>query len=154
MVNTQASQTADPKRVADVTLAAAIRANADGVFIEPDEDDDAYYAITFERSNEVLTTVQVDATLGAAVTARLAYIAELDLAAASSSSSRLPVRSGTREAEVDNGIHAFEEMAIVFAILVDQVGDLDAGNFVALAVFGFYVEQGEFVALAQFGQNQ
>jgi serine/threonine protein kinase len=100
MVNTQASQTADPKRVADVTLAAAIRANADGVFIEPDEDDDAFYAITFERSNEVLTTVQVDATLGAAVIARLAYIAELDLAAASSSSSRLPVRSGTREAEV------------------------------------------------------
>lgn len=100
MVNTQASQTVDPKRVADVTLAAAIRANADGVFIEPDDEDDAYYAITFERSNEVLTTVQVDATLGAAVIARLAYIAELDLASASASSSRLPVRSGTREAEV------------------------------------------------------
>jgi type II secretory ATPase GspE/PulE/Tfp pilus assembly ATPase PilB-like protein len=100
MVNTQASQTADPKRVADVTLAAAIRANADGVFIEPDDEDDACYAITFERSNEVLTTVQVDATLGAAVIARLAYIAELDLASASASSSRLPVRSGTREAEV------------------------------------------------------
>ncbi|MFN0253733.1 MAG: serine/threonine-protein kinase [Kofleriaceae bacterium] len=100
MVNTQASQTVDPKRVADVTLAAAIRANADGVFIEPDDEDDACYAITFERSNEVLTIVQVDATLGAAVIARLAYIAELDLASASASSSRLPVRSGTREAEV------------------------------------------------------
>jgi serine/threonine protein kinase len=100
MVNPQASQAADPKRVADVTLAAAIRANADGVFIEPDEDDDASYAITFERSNEVLTTVQVDATLGAAVIARLAYIADLDLASASASSGILPVRSGTREAEI------------------------------------------------------
>jgi len=100
MVNTQASQTADPKRVADVTLAAAIRANADGVFIEPDEDDDTSYSITFERSNEVLTTVHVDATLGAAVIARLAYIADLDLASASASSRILPVRSGTREAEI------------------------------------------------------
>lgn len=100
MVSTQTSQTADPKRVADVTLAAAIRANADGVFIEPDEEDEACYAITFERSNEVLTTVQVDATLGAAVIARLAYIADLDLASASATSSILPVRSGTREAEV------------------------------------------------------
>lgn len=100
MVNPQASQAADPKRVADVTLAAAIRANADGVFIEPDEDDDTSYSITFERSNEVLTAVRVDATLGAAVIARLAYIADLDLASASASSSVLPVRSGTREAEI------------------------------------------------------
>ena len=100
MVNPPSSQTADPKRVADVTLAAAIRANADGVFIEPDDEDEGCYAITFERSNEVLTTVQVEATLGAAVIARLAYIADLDLASASASSSRLGVRSGTREAEV------------------------------------------------------
>ncbi|MGE0403467.1 MAG: serine/threonine-protein kinase [Kofleriaceae bacterium] len=99
-MNPQTNNTADPKRVADVTLAAAIRANADGVFIEPDEDDDSSYAITFERSNEVLTTVQVDATLGAAVIARLAYIADLDLASTSASSRILPVRSGTREAEV------------------------------------------------------
>jgi serine/threonine protein kinase len=100
MSNLLASQTADPRRVADVTLAAAIRANADGVFIEPNDEDDAYYSITFERSNEVLTTVQVDATLGAAVIARLAYIADLDLASASAASRILPVRSGTREAEV------------------------------------------------------
>ena len=100
MVNSQASQTADPKRVADVTLAAAIRANADGIFIEPDEEDDACYSITLERSYEVLTTVQVDAMLGAAVIARLAYIADLDLASASASSSIVPVRSGTREAEL------------------------------------------------------
>lgn len=100
MANIQPTPAVDPKRVADVTLAAAIRANADGVFIEPDDEDEGSYAITFERSNEVLTTVQVDATLGAAVIARLAYIADLDLAAASASSGILPVRSGTREAEV------------------------------------------------------
>ena len=100
MVNIQASQAADPRRVADVTLAAAVRSQADAIFIEPDDADDSRYAITLERSNEVLTTIHVDATLGAAVIARLAYIADLDLASASASSGKLPVRSGTREAEV------------------------------------------------------
>jgi serine/threonine protein kinase len=44
--------------------------------------------------------VLVDAQLGAAVIARLAFLAEIDLAAAHASSAVLPVRSGNREAEV------------------------------------------------------
>ena len=78
-MNNQATQ-ADPRRVADVTLAAAIRAKADAVFIEPDDEDDSAYAITFERDNETLTRVHLEASVGTAVIARLAFIAELDLA--------------------------------------------------------------------------
>ena len=95
-----ASRTADPRQVADVTLAAAVRASADAVYIEPSNENDETYAITLERGSSVLTTVSIDAGLGAAVVARLAYLAELDLAAAHASSAVLPVRSGTRDAEM------------------------------------------------------
>lgn len=98
--DTDASRTADPRRVADVTLAAAIRAQADAVFIEPVPMADDAYAITFERGAAVLTTVTVDAALGAAVIARLAFLADLDLAATHAASGVVPVRSGTRDAEV------------------------------------------------------
>jgi serine/threonine protein kinase len=96
----QASRFADPRRVADVTLAAAVRAQADAVYIEPMAMADDAYVITLERASQVLTTVAVDAQLGSAVIARLAFLADIDLAAVHASSARLPVRSGVREAEV------------------------------------------------------
>src|ERR1041385_6382938 len=96
----EASRFADPCRVADLTLAAAVRAQADAVYIEPMAMADDAYVITLERSSQVLTTVAVDAQLGAAVIARLAFLADIDLAAAHASSAVLPVRSGVREAEV------------------------------------------------------
>jgi len=91
---------ADPLRVADVTLAAAVRANADAVYIEPDGTSDGQYVITLERESVALANVAVDASIGEAVIARLAYLAELDLAAPHTSSGVLSVRSGTRDAEV------------------------------------------------------
>ena len=91
---------ADPLRVADVTLAAAVRANADAVYIEPDGTDEDQYLITLERASSVLTNVAVAPSLGEAVIARLAYLAELDLAAPHASSGVLSVRSGRRDAEV------------------------------------------------------
>jgi serine/threonine protein kinase len=91
---------ADPLRVADVTLAAAIRANADAVFIEPDTASDGQYLITLERASAVLTNVSLDAPIGEAVIARLAFLADLDLAASHATSGVLSIRSGNRDAEV------------------------------------------------------
>ncbi|MEO7095590.1 MAG: protein kinase, partial [Polyangiales bacterium] len=91
---------ADPLRVADVTLAAAVRANADSVYIEPDGTTDGQYLITLERDSAALASVSIETPIGEAVIARLAYLAELDLAAPHASSGVLSVRSGTRDAEV------------------------------------------------------
>lgn len=88
----------DPSRIADVTLAAAVRAQADAVYIEPTEDDN--YAITVERASQVVAEVPLDAALGAAVIARLAFIADLDLSAPHTTSAMVPVKSGHREAEI------------------------------------------------------
>ena len=87
-------------RIADVVLAAAVRARADAAFIEPMARIDEAYAITLERGRDVLSTVQLDAQLASAVIARLAFLADLDLAAGHPSSAVVPVRSGDREAEV------------------------------------------------------
>jgi serine/threonine protein kinase len=90
----------DPRRVADVALAAAVRAQADAVYIEPKPNDDDAYVITIERGSQVISTSPLDASVGAAVVARLAFIADLDLAAAHASSGVVRVRSGATEAEV------------------------------------------------------
>jgi len=91
---------ADPRRVADVVLAAAVRSGADAVFVEPLLGYEECYVITIERTRQVLATSVIDASLGAAVIARLAFLASLDLAASHASSGLLPIRSGTLEAEV------------------------------------------------------
>src|SRR5262245_27582590 len=96
----EASRFADPCRVADLTLAAAVRAQADAVYIEPMAMAEDAYVITLERSSQVLTTVAVDAQLGSAVIARFAFLADIDLAASHASSAVLPVRAGAREADV------------------------------------------------------
>jgi tRNA A-37 threonylcarbamoyl transferase component Bud32 len=96
----EASRYADPRRVADLTLAAAVRAQAEAVYIEPMAMADDAYVITLERSSQVLSTTAVDAQLGAAVIARLAFLADIDLSASHASSAVLPVKSGQREAEI------------------------------------------------------
>lgn len=90
----------DPRRVADVALAAAVRSHADAVYLEPHPENLDSYVMTIERGAAVLATVPLEAQLGAAVVARLAFIADLDLAAAHATSGVVPVRSGNREAEV------------------------------------------------------
>jgi serine/threonine protein kinase len=96
----EASRYADPRRVADLTLAAAVRAQVEAVYIEPMAMADDTYVITLERSQQVLSTVALDAQLGAAVIARLAFLADIDLSATHASSAVLPVRSGARDAEI------------------------------------------------------
>ena len=90
----------DPKRLADVVLAAAVRAQAETVYLEPSSSGDEIYTFTFERARQTITTISVDALAGAATIARLAYIANLDLAGTSQSSAVTKVRSGDREADV------------------------------------------------------
>ena len=94
------SPTSDPRRLADVVLASAVRASADAVYIEPMPENDDAYQLTFERDRQVVSSITVEALTGAATIARLAFIADLDLAATSSSSAVVPVKSGDREADV------------------------------------------------------
>jgi serine/threonine protein kinase len=92
----------DPRKVADIALAAAVRAQADAVYIEPADADsvDEPYVITLERGQTLLTTVRIDAQVGSAVIARLAFLADIDLSSSHAASGVLPVRSGNREADV------------------------------------------------------
>ena len=90
----------DPRRVADVLLAAAVRASADAVYIEPRADNEDAYGVTFERDEQVIAQCSVDAMIGAATIARLAFIANLDLTASSASSAVAKVRAGERDADV------------------------------------------------------
>jgi len=90
----------DPRKVADVALAAAVRSHADAVYLEPVPMQPDSYVLTIERGATVIATVPLDAQLGTAVIARLAFIADLDLATGHATSSIVPVRSGNREAEV------------------------------------------------------
>jgi serine/threonine protein kinase len=90
----------DPRRLADITLAAAVRAQADAVFLEPGENPEETYVITFERGSEPLRRIEVDALSGAAAIARLAFIASIDLAGSSAQSAVVPVRSGKADADV------------------------------------------------------
>ena len=94
------SRTVDPRRLADLTLAAAVRADADAVYIEPTSKAEDLYRISFERDGDVLTSLPIEALSGAATIARLAYIADLDLAATNVQSAVVPVRSGDREADL------------------------------------------------------
>ena len=71
----------DPCKVTDIVLAAAVRASADAVYIEPMALAEDSYVVTFERAQTVLASLSIDAQLGTAIVARLAFIADLDLAA-------------------------------------------------------------------------
>ena len=93
------TRTVDPIKLADVVLGAAIRCSADAVYIEPGERADTYF-LTFERAREVIVSFPVEALSGAATIARLAYVADVDLAASSPQSAVVKVRTGTREADV------------------------------------------------------
>ena len=98
----QLERARDPRAIADLALAAAIRGSADAIYIEPAAAavHDEVYAITLERAGAVVATTPIDAQLGAAVVARLAFLANLDLAAAHASSGVVHVRSGDRSGDV------------------------------------------------------
>jgi serine/threonine protein kinase len=124
----ESTRYADPRRVADLTLAAAVRAQAEAVYIEPMAMADDAYVITLERSSQVLSTTALDAQLGAAVIARLAFLADIDLSASHASSAVLPVRSGSREAEIV--ITVRPGFALCADLMVMQRGRRPAGDVI------------------------
>jgi tRNA A-37 threonylcarbamoyl transferase component Bud32 len=94
------SRAVDPLRLADLTLAAAVRASCEAVYLEPHTSNSGSYSFSFERGQQVVTTVTVDSVVGAATIARLAFLAQLDLAAPHATSAVVPVRSGDRDADI------------------------------------------------------
>ena len=149
LAESQIARAIDPIRLADIVLGAAIRCSADAVFIEPSDRPEETYVITFERQRETLITVPIEALSGAATIARLAYIAELDLAASSPSSAVVPVRTGDREADivitVRPGVGLRADLMVLTkhkpqpkaaaAVIVDDVGD-QIGNYRTLEWLG------------------
>jgi serine/threonine protein kinase len=139
-------------RLAEVTLAAAVRAGADAVYIEPSPSTEELYLIVLERAQEVLASFSVEALSGAAAIARLAYIAGLDLASSSTSSAVVPVRSGNRAADfvitirpgqglradlmvVPKQRHAATKTAPVTSQRIGEAGDV-IGNYRILEPLG------------------
>ena len=100
MAASEARGSTDPRRVADVLLAAAVRASADAVYIEPRADDDDAYGVTFERDDKIIVQCTLDAMVGAAAIARLAFVANLDVTAPNATSAVTRVRTGDRDADV------------------------------------------------------
>jgi serine/threonine protein kinase len=90
----------DPARLADVIIAAAVRASADAVYLEPIAKSEDAYVMTIERDRQIIANVTLDAQIGTATIARFAFLANLDLAAAHATSAVVPVRTGTRDADV------------------------------------------------------
>lgn len=86
----------EPQRVADLVLGALIHEHDVG-YVEPDADS---YVVRVERRGAVVASPPLDARIGRAVIARLAAIAELDLAAGHTASAVVRVRGGGPEREV------------------------------------------------------
>lgn len=70
------------------------------MYLEPIAKIEDAYVLTFERGQDVLTSTTLESTVGAATIARLAFIANLDLAASHASSAVVSIKSGDREADV------------------------------------------------------
>lgn len=92
----------DPTRLAEVMLAAAVRASTDAVYLEPGKpgSDEEGFQLTFERGRETITRLTIEALSGAATIARLAFIAGIDLTTTTAASAVVKVQSGERSADV------------------------------------------------------
>lgn len=99
-------------------LAAAVRAQADSVYIEPLATSNDSYVISMERGSQTVATTALPASLGAAVVARLAFIAELDLGAGHATTGVVPVRSGDRDADVVVTVRPGVEVRADLAVVV------------------------------------
>lgn len=132
----------DPIRAIDVILATAIRTRVEAIGIA--HDDDGYH-VTLERGMTVVATVTLDLFAGAAAVARLAFIANLDLAASGRTSGTVAVRSGEHVAEVVVTIRAGTQLGadLVFVNrraaaptpLVGRVGE-EIGHYRLIAKLG------------------
>ena len=89
-----------PAVACDSILDAAITADADTLWSEPRAPCADRYTVRVERQGRVIATSILDAHLGPAVVARLAFLTEIDLMARRAAAGRTVVRGPTASAEV------------------------------------------------------
>lgn len=109
----------DPLQLADLVLAFATDHVGDAVYVEPSEtaggteagaEADPAYAIRVERGDRQLASVAVDGARAAAAIARLAYIANLDLAAGYTVGSFVRTAMGDEHADLAITLRAGSEL--------------------------------------------
>jgi serine/threonine protein kinase len=84
----------------DALLHAALRADADRVWIEPLALNEAIYTIAIERKGKVLATTTLEAGLAQAAIARLAVIGDVDPMVESATTGATKIRKGDRASEL------------------------------------------------------
>lgn len=89
-----------PVVACDVILDAAISADADTLWIEPRGGGDERYTVAVERQGRIIATSLLDAHLGPAVVARLAFLTEIDLLARRAVAGRTVVRGPAGTVEI------------------------------------------------------
>ncbi len=89
-----------PATVCDVLLDAAIAADADTLWLEPRQAHEDRYDLSIERQGQTIAMTAFDGALGAAVVARLALLAEIDLVARRPTTGRCVVRGPRNTAEI------------------------------------------------------
>jgi serine/threonine protein kinase len=86
--------------LSDALLHAALRAEADRVWIEPLALGEAVYTIAIERKGKVLATTTLEAGLAQAMLARLAVIGDVDPTSQNSSTGSTRIRRGDTACEL------------------------------------------------------
>ena len=89
-----------PSTLCDLILDAAVTADADTIWFEPQSLRDDRYDVSIERLGRVIAAVMVDGALGAAVIARLAMLADVDLVARRGATGRCVVRGPAWTADI------------------------------------------------------
>ena len=89
-----------PATVCDVLLDAAITADADSLWLEHRAGAEDRYDLSIERQGRALATSSLDGALGAAVVARLALLADIDLVSRRPASGSCVVRLPRTSAEI------------------------------------------------------
>jgi serine/threonine protein kinase len=89
-----------PATVCDVLLDAAITADADALWLQPRAGAADTYDVSIEKQGRAIATTAFDGALGAAVVARLALLADIDLVARRAASGSCVVRLPASTAEI------------------------------------------------------
>jgi len=89
-----------PASLCDVLLDAAITADADTLWLHPRTTGDDRYEVSIEKQGKEIAASTLDGAMGAAVVARLALLAEVDLVSRRPASGRCVVRLPKSSAEI------------------------------------------------------
>lgn len=89
-----------PATVCDVLLDAAITADADALWLQPRAGTEDRYDLSIERQGRAIAATTLEGAMGAAVVARLALIADIDLVSRRPASGSCVVRLPKASAEI------------------------------------------------------